>query len=168
MNWNAVGAVGQIMGSLATFVTVGFLFVQVHDTERQMQSAATDNRAATVRELTLTQLTDERLMSIFEKTTPRRPEFDALVKRVGLAPEDGHRWFSFQTAWFAYRAATISHIDDLLPGERESFDAALRMNYGGGLFPASSAWYETVKTFPGFLNPDAVRYIDTVLAQPSS
>src|SRR5262245_42391009 len=82
MNWNAVGAVGKIMGSLATFVTVGFLFVQVHDSERQMQSAATDNRAATIRQLWLAQLTDERLMSIIEKTTPPPPDFDALVKRV--------------------------------------------------------------------------------------
>ena len=50
VNWNAIGAVGQIMGSLATFVTVGFLFVQVHDSEREMQSAATDSRAAAVRQ----------------------------------------------------------------------------------------------------------------------
>jgi len=33
MNWNAVGAIGQILGSLAVFVTIGFLAVQVHDNE---------------------------------------------------------------------------------------------------------------------------------------
>ena len=29
MNWNAIGAVGQILGSLAAFITVGYLVVQV-------------------------------------------------------------------------------------------------------------------------------------------
>ena len=44
MNWSAVGAIGQILGSLATFVTVGYLVIQVHDTELQMKRAIADSR----------------------------------------------------------------------------------------------------------------------------
>jgi hypothetical protein len=88
MNWDAVGAIGQILGSVAVFVTLGYLATQVRQAKRQMQRAATDNRAATVRQLTLTQLTNERLMGIFEKVTPRGPEFDALAEHVGLAYEE--------------------------------------------------------------------------------
>jgi hypothetical protein len=164
MNWDAIGAIGQVLGSLAVFVTLVYLAAQVRQARRQMQRAATDNRAATVRQLMLTQLTDERLMSIFEKVTPGGPAFDALAKQVGLAPEEAHTWFTWQSVWFQYRAATISYIDDLPPGERATFDAALRMNYQ--VRPASSAWYQAVRTLEGFLNPDAVRYIDNLLAQP--
>jgi len=164
MNWEAVGAIGQVLGSVAVFVTLAYLATQVRQARRQMQRAATDNRAATVRQLTLTQLTNERLMGIFEKVTPRGPEFDALAEQVGLAYEEANTWFTWQTVWFQYRAATISYIDDLPPGERANFDAALRMNYQ--VSPASRSWYEAMRTVRGFLNPDAVRYIDNLLAQP--
>jgi hypothetical protein len=70
MNWDAIGAIGQVLGSLAVCVTLGYLATQVRQARRQMQRAATDNRAATVRQLMLTQLTNERRMSIFEKVTP--------------------------------------------------------------------------------------------------
>ena len=108
MNWEAVGAIGQVLGSVAVFVTLAYLATQVRQARRQMQRAATDNRAATVRQLTLTQLTNERLMGIFEKVTPRGPEFDALAEHVGLAYEEANTWFTWQTVWFQYRAATIS------------------------------------------------------------
>lgn len=42
MNWNAVGANGQILGSLATFVTVGCLVVQVHDSDADMRRSVTE------------------------------------------------------------------------------------------------------------------------------
>src|SRR5262245_59667322 len=119
MNWEAVGALGQVLGSIAVFATLGYLAVQVRHAKQLVQRAATDNRAATVRQLTLTRLTHERLSSIFEKVTPRGPQFDELAKRVGLAPKEGHAWFTWETVWFHYRAATISHIDDLPAGARD-------------------------------------------------
>jgi hypothetical protein len=64
MNWNAVGAVGQIFGSLATFVTVGFLAVQTHDTEHEMKRAIAQSRTERAMEIKLAQATNERLAEI--------------------------------------------------------------------------------------------------------
>jgi hypothetical protein len=38
MNWEAIGAVGQLLGSVAVFVTLGYLAVQVRYTRRQLES----------------------------------------------------------------------------------------------------------------------------------
>lgn len=67
MNWNAVGAIGQILGSVAVFVTIGFLAVQVHDNETQMQRSIAESRTERVTQANTTLATNERLVGIHVK-----------------------------------------------------------------------------------------------------
>jgi len=38
MNWDAVGAIGEVAGSVAVFVTLGYLAAQIRYTRRQLES----------------------------------------------------------------------------------------------------------------------------------
>jgi len=67
MNWHAIGAIGQILGSLATFVTVGYLVVQVHDTEKDMQRSIVEARTERNIQGNMAVAADERLVSILMK-----------------------------------------------------------------------------------------------------
>jgi len=203
MNWNAVGAVGQILGSLATFVTVGYLVVQVHDTERDIKRSIAQGRAERNMEINLAE-SDERIATIrvkgvmgliasdahlmpdrppvaaaFEEfvrkagLTPdqvaslqsaangRVPPFlDALTRQAGLTVEEAVSLNSvFQARW-NNTSQTILYIDDLPPGDRAQFDNTTR---GGFSEPLAHLWYESVKSD---YNPDVVRYVDHLLAQP--
>jgi len=97
VNWNAVGAIGQILGSLATFVTVGYLVVQVHDTERDIKRSIAQSRAERNIEINLAE-SDVRVAAIRVKggigliasaahLMPDRPPvpaaFEELVKQAG-------------------------------------------------------------------------------------
>ena len=67
----------------------------------------------------------------------------------------------FQARW-NNTSQTILYIDDLPPGDRAQFDNTTR---GGFSEPLAHLWYESVK---GDYNPDVVRYVDNLLAQPGS
>jgi hypothetical protein len=85
-----------------------------------------------------------------------------LVATAGLTEAEAFRLMFDQEAWWQYRAQTIQYIDELSEGERVGFDESIRQGYGGARF-IEARWYANRKAT---LNPDAVRYVDTLLAQP--
>jgi len=53
MNWDAVGAVGEIVGALAVFLTLAYLAIQIRQNTRAVQSSAIDssiNRISAMRQ----------------------------------------------------------------------------------------------------------------------
>ena len=58
--WEEVGAIGQVLGSIAVFITLVYLAVQTRQTERQLQRAVTRSRTETVIQLSLHQFSNER------------------------------------------------------------------------------------------------------------
>jgi len=186
MNWNAVGAVGQILGSLATFVTVGYLVIQVHDAEREMKRSIAQSRAERNIELNLVGATNERLAEIHLKgnlaliagkppatvdssITPQlaealksAPPFIAdatmqlgltLVETAMLGAEQAARWNNV--------SYTMLYLDELPQGEREQFDSTTRGSFSE---PLVRFWFEHSKSS---FSPEAVRYIDSLLAKPN-
>jgi hypothetical protein len=63
-------------------------------------------------------------------------------------------------AWWQQRLQIIPYLEQRSKDERAGFDFAVRRIYGGT--PVSRLWYECNKAT---LRPDAVRYVDTLLAQ---
>jgi hypothetical protein len=55
MNWDEVGAIGQVLGSVAVFVTLGYLAVQVHDARTDLRGSISQGRSEAIRGLFLTQ-----------------------------------------------------------------------------------------------------------------
>src|SRR5262245_48289686 len=171
MNWNAVGAIGQILGSLATFVTVGYLVIQVHDTERDMKRSIAQSRAERLMQLNLAG-TDERLVAIHVKGNlhlldqrhlPMRAPapLEAFTNQAGLTYEEAGVLIAEQSASWNNLSQTVLYVDELAPGDREQFNRTTRGHFSE---PLVRLWYETAKRD---FNPDVVRYVDNLLATPT-
>jgi len=137
MNWHAAGAIGQIMGSLATFITVGYLVVQVHDTERDIKRSIAQARAERNMELNLAGI-DERLQTIHikgnlglmaraEHLMPELPAvpatFEVFVKQAGLTPEQAASLLSIATARIPPLMDVLGRQIGLAPEEVLSLNA---------------------------------------------
>ena len=165
MNWDAIGAIGQMLGSLAVFITLGYLAVQVTHARREVKRSVSQIRGEASRELILNRVNNQWLTSLNAKANnalgpARQPFAVALMERVGLTYEEGITLNWEQTAWWQYRAHAIAYADELTATERASFDFTMRESYR---LPLARLWYDTTKAN---LDADAVRYIDNLLAQP--
>lgn len=67
-----------------------------------------------------------------------------------------------QTAWWTYRLQIIPYVDELPAMERTAIENQLRGTYGRP--GVARLFYETY--LKSTAHPDAVRYIDNLLAQP--
>ena len=162
MNWEAIAAIGQMLGSVAVFVALGYLAIQQRYTRRELQRSISQSRSDAARQLMMTQATDGRLVSILQRAST---EHGGVFPRIAtptstITLEEEATWSAWEFAWWQYRTQTITHIDELPAGECVQFDRGVGAAYG---LPGSSrVWYEHFKV--STLNPDAVRYIDNLLA----
>jgi hypothetical protein len=53
MNWDAVGALGEVLGSIAVFLTLGYLAVQVRHARDQVRHSISQNSTGGNRDLFL-------------------------------------------------------------------------------------------------------------------
>ena len=151
-----------MLGSLAVFVTLGYLAIQQSYTRRELQRSISQSRSDAARQLMMTQATDERLGSILGKVSSVVGEVFPPIS-AELTPAEERTWAFWEFAWWQCRTQTITHIDELPAGERVQFDRGVGAAYG--LPGRGRVWYEHFKALQT-LNPDAVRYIDNLLAQP--
>ena len=61
MNWDAIGAVGELLGSLAVFVTLGYLAIQVRHARAEASRALSQGRMEANRALLLLDLDEQNL-----------------------------------------------------------------------------------------------------------
>ena len=167
MNWEAIGAVGQMLGSIAVFVTLGYLAVQVRHARAEMQRSVSQSRADGLRELAMNRANNQQLNNSFAKAHaglgggPMNPFVSALMERSALTLEEAYGLWWDQLAFWHLRVQVISYIDEMAAGARTDLDRTYREVYGSS--PVPRLWYETTKRG---LRSDAVRYIDKLLAQP--
>src|SRR3954468_20251945 len=65
MNWDAISAISQLVGSLAVVLSVLYLAIQVHQSNRVAKVAAQDAAAAAVREVTNTFMDNAEMARIW-------------------------------------------------------------------------------------------------------
>ena len=158
MNWDAVSAVGQAVSALA------LIFVLGHARE-EMRRATRQSRIEGSRELWLAQATHPELAGAIQRlwaSSGGAPfPFVSNATAAGLTEADARQVMAF--AWAAWHnfQGSIESADRLSPGVRDELDRTIRFNYGGT--NPFAQWYESTRHR---LNPDAVRYVDRVLAQP--
>ena len=166
MNWEEVGAIGQMLGSVAVFITLGYLSLQVRHTRQETRRALSQGRADAHREL-LAQVRDAAILPLQLKADTAlgaQPSLmtKALVEQAGLTLEEASSLVLMQTAWWTYRLQIIPYVDELPAMERTAIENQLRGTYGRP--GVARLFYETY--VKGAAHPDAVRYIDNLLAQP--
>ena len=172
MNWDAVGAVGQVLGSLAVCVTLGYLAEQVRHAQDQARRALSQARPEASRDF-MALYTDERISKIHVKAQealgvplfPTGPagEFATSMERAGLTRDEAVVMTYLHIIQWNYRIQVIPHLNELSASERWQFEAPMRAIYGRP--GVGRVFYETyIKNH----HPDTVRYIDNLLAHPSS
>jgi len=167
VNWEEVGAIGQVLGSVAVLITLVYLSVQVAHARQETRRAIDNSLSSGVRDWTMTFATDERLNRLFVNanatlTGGQIPPFITETARLtGMSVEDTAAVLWALQSQFEWLARTIAYIDELPDGRRDDVDRNLRMVYG--VIPLSKMYYAMMKPT---LNRDAVRYIDELLARP--
>ena len=160
MNWDAIGAIGELLGATALF----FVLVQVRQARKDSRRALSQGRAEAHREL-ITMQNDDRVVRLRVKANvalgaPPGVVLLPLMERAGLTREEATLIWNIEMAWLNYRIQTVANVDELPDAERAAFDGGMRASYGAP--GVSRLFYETMKPS---LHPDPVRYIDNLLAQ---
>jgi len=164
MSWDAIAAIGQAVSALALVIVI----VQFRHARSEVRRSISQTRAEGARELMMVGANSPDLCNLLTKlpttaaTQSAGTDGGEMVATAGLTVPEAYRVSFFQMAWWQYRAQVIQYIDDLSEGERFGFDNSVRQSYDGSRI-ASALWYANQKAT---LNPDAVRYVDDLLAQP--
>ena len=167
--WEEVGAIGQLLGSLAVLVTLIYLSIQVRHARSEAQRSISESRAQRSLEINLALATNERLAAIHAKANATlmsggdkspSPFMEEWTRRTGLTREEAISLHSESIARWSNVAQTFLYIDELNPGDRAQFDGSTRFALSEHAY---RLWYDLFK--PN-LNPDAVRYVDNLLARP--
>ena len=164
MNWEEVGAIGQVLGSIAVFVTLIYLAIQVRHSRAETLRSIRQSRSDAVREMQFQTAQSEWLNRVLIKASRaygegESPFIDELVRR-GLPVEEARAVESHNMSWWMFNSQQIAHLDELSGSERAEFNNLLRHFHGMNVF---SRYFDLNKHL---LNPDAVRYVDNLLAQP--
>jgi len=162
MNWDAIGAVGELLGSLAVFVTLGYLAVQVRHARAEASRALSQGRMESNRALLFMDLDEQNLAARLKAETALEvappPIVALLMERASLTQEEAWRVFIAEVARWNYRIHVIAHWDDLPPSEQAIFDGAVRIRMASEL---SRLIYEN--HFKPGAHPDVVRYLERTL-----
>ena len=166
MNWEEVSAIGQMLGAVAVFVTLGYLAVQLRHSRTALLSSITLTRAAMLRDHAMTTATNEGIAGLLVKAQTaisgrNRPFVEEMVGRAGLTVEEANRVFWFFLGFWQIRSESLRHLKELPDSERKDFDTRMRVQYSAGSL--ERVWYESNRDI---LGADAVRYIDNLLARP--
>ncbi len=162
MNWDAIGAVGELLGSLAVFVTLGYLAIQVRHARAEASRALSQGRMEANRALLSLDLEEQNLAArltaeaAFEVPPP--PIVALLIEQAKLTQEDAWRVFLVEVARWNYRIHVIAHWDELPPSEQAIFDSAVRIRMNSDL---SRLMYE--QHFKAGVHPDVVAYLARTL-----
>ena len=167
MNWDAIGAVGQMLGSIAVVVSMVYAGLQVQQAKTEVQRSISQHRADSLAALLLARATNQHLCEAFTAANAAlgaqdAPFVDALTRRAGLTLQDANALQAEQQAWWLHGTQIVNALGELSAGERAEFEALAHRMYT--TVPVSRLWYESTKAA---LDPDVVRYIEGLLARPA-
>lgn len=100
MNWEAIGAVGEILGALAVAITLAYLAIQVKYAKKAAVDATSLNRANGVQAMLLAVATNDDLRASIGKAQGNRDHFAKLTEQFDLTFEEAERVDSYAMYWF--------------------------------------------------------------------
>jgi hypothetical protein len=162
MNWEAIGAIGQLVSALALFLVL----FQVRHARNEMRRSASQARKDGSRTLWLAAAQPD-LASVMSKAQAAagQPPSPAVQYLMGLGltyAETRQVQANFMAIWQNIEMSVESRAH-LSAGAREELRSTIQFNYGP-ISTLGSKLYEMAKPR---LNRDAVRYVDEVLAHRS-
>jgi hypothetical protein len=164
MNWDAIAVVGQVLGSIAVFVTLVYLSMQTRQAKEATQRAISQGRSEAYRHQ-LAWATEPRMAAIMVKAnmalgTKPDPFSAMLMEKAGLTREEAGSLLFFQVAAWNNRLQQIAATDGMNNSERRLLDAAIAATYG--VEGVQRMYYDFMKPYAP---PEAIRYVEEVLAR---
>ena len=168
MNWEAIGAVGETLGSIAVLITLIYLSNQIRHARSEFRLSVAQDRYDTYRGLTLETVHNSDLARIVntldEAWNPKLTNFEALEEAANLNSVDKRRFHDYKRAWFMYRVQTIEQIEHLSADQREAFDNMTGLIYSTGV---TGLWFERHKQNVSTGGDVTTLYIDRLIAKRS-
>ena len=152
MNWEAIGALGEIVGALGVILTLAYLAVQVRQNTEEMRSGQTQDLIEANSEANYFMASDEKLAELMQI---------GMVEPSELSATDQFRfnvfWFAAYNRFdFAYHQFIRGRLDPEL-WEKMDYEIPLYLN-----LPGSRAWWERDK--PRF-SKKFVAYVEKRLSE---
>jgi hypothetical protein len=166
INWDAVGAVGETLGSVAVLITLIYLSFQIRHARSELRHSVAQHRFDTFRSLSLEIVHDPELARIEnaleEAIDLDHKSFEALEDAANLSAVEKKRYRHFQSAWFMYRVQTVEQIDQLSEDQRRAFDLSTRRLYSNGV---SGLWFQWFLDKTPHTGGIAQRYIASLISE---
>jgi hypothetical protein len=164
MNWEAIGAIGQVASALALV----FVLVQVRHARETMEHAARQDRLDASRELWLTLAVHPEVATLIPRVNNAAggepglaSQFVEYTVGLGLTASEGQQLYSYIYGFWTNVEGSIASVGRLGSGMKIALDQRIADAFSRGNAPFGT-WYQSMKSR---LNPDAVRYVDNVLAR---
>jgi hypothetical protein len=151
MNWDAVGAIGEIVGAAAVVLTLGYLGVQTRHVHRASRSEARQR------------ILDEfsKAMSNFVDSEQNRAVLHGgLEDRQSLRPAD-YMMFNHWLMAFANNLFNALRLRDEGVLDEEAFRLISNAFVGTCMTPGGAAWWEENASY---IPPTLVRYVKDEIA----
>jgi hypothetical protein len=104
MNWDAIGAVGEIVGAAAVVLTLGYLAIQVRFAKIATTDANRMSRGVGIREIQLAMATNDDLRRSVCKAVGLEEWHNQLADKLGVSADDAARmdYVSIYHFWMHY------------------------------------------------------------------
>ena len=150
MNWEAISAIGEIVGALAVVITLVYLAIQIREQNRESRAAAIDSLSQQWRGLMSDLSTSETLSDIYLRGLA---DFD------GLSPSEKMRFTTIlsQTAQITESLHKHHRLGRLDPGMWEGYETRMRDVFSN---PGVKTWWGLRRHW---FSPQIREYIDEIV-----
>jgi hypothetical protein len=76
MNWDALGAIGEVIGPLAVFLTLGYLAVQIRQNTKAVRASALDSSVNAVNAVRVAMFENVEVTALYRKGLENPDELD--------------------------------------------------------------------------------------------
>jgi hypothetical protein len=160
MNWDAIGAIGEVLGAAVVVLTLGYLAVQVRHAKAATADQSRIYRATAVRDMILETCRDETLRMLQTRDWGMEQYYQAMAGELGLTIEEatkldwGNAYYFWM--WWGQYASTTESKDN-----KELDHIIAKMGSTPGML---AHWKNSPLSRP-LLDPEYVKFVDVILAK---
>ena len=101
MDWDAIAAVGQLVGAVAVVATLGYLAILIRFSHLAASDTNRLSRAAAIRDALLAVATNDELVRTYMSIFPSSDgPFNAMCEARGITPEQAHKLSLMSQYWW--------------------------------------------------------------------
>lgn len=164
MNWDAIGAIGELLGGFAVLFTLLYLSIELRTARNEFGLSVAHNQQLAFRELFFERIRNPELLRVRAKSrkalTDSTKSWSEHREAAQLTIEEEEILWFYQMAWWIYRTEAIENLSHLTVNQREAFNWGCRA-YGDSI---AKLWFDEFKGYPSNANHPAVHYIENLLA----